>query len=381
MANYYGPLGPDSGYIPTDASTEGLQIGFSRNIASFRLGQYCLTKPVNRRVGYYRRFNPAVGARLGTNPLADALWAPGADRPNGLKNQTETVLVPYQTIRYDEAVVADRLAVQQASWAVEDANARDIAQIAMTRRTYLAHQALVTGQSTVAVIDASDAGSILNAKFGVSTGNWSSGTTALPFFLYSMQFGMKTIVQAVYGALTGDARNFCLVVNPNTASGMALSGEIQSALAQSIFAGNLVTGTPRSEIDDVIAPYNMSWGLPLYYRGFRIVIEDAVYDAHAIPTTNNLGTGSYIMPDNEAWLLYCPNRLEDRVAKADEPDRDEPLYYPISNSLVSFAYEDFTVEAYDDPRNRRVDAHITYDLQYQVSSPLNLVKFVNCVTA
>lgn len=382
MANPYAPLGPNTGYVLSDAATDGMQIGYSRNIEDFRLPQYCLVKPVTVQAGLYRKFNPAVGARLGTNPAADAAWPAGAKRPNGLKNQQESSLVPYQTQRTSEVVETDFLAVQQATWGVEDTNARNLGQIAMTRRTWLAHQALSGAAlgSNTAPVDYAQSGSIIAARLPAATaGNWMTGTNQQPNFLISLQYAASQITLATYGAIPAGLGNYVLVVNPNTAMNMAVAPEIQNALGQSQFAGNLVTGVNRlSDAENVILPYNQSFGLPLYYRGVRIVIEDAVYDPLGTPTLNTLGTGSYVMADNTAYLLYVgPKFLDNRIAKPDVTEGDNQLFYPISNSLVQFTKEDFTVEARQLTWDRMTEAAVTYDVQYQCPSSINMFKFTH----
>lgn len=385
MANPYGALGPNTGYIPTTDATNGMVIGYSRNVTDFRIHQYCLIKPVDRQKGYYQRFNPAVGARLGPNFRTDAVWNPGADRPDGLKNQQELELVGYQTVRYAEAVTTDRLAIQQSDWAVEDQNARNLGQIAMTRRTALAHDALANNAwgTNTAPVTAGLTGAMLGGTVypTETTGaNWTTGTTSQPNVFACLNYAARRVALATYGVVKPN--QMVLVINPNMAAAIALSPEIQDAFKNTQYALSLVRGDDTSP-DAPIAAYNATWGLPLVYRGFTIVVEDAVYDTTSIPSSNTSGVGAWIMPDNEAYLLCRPNKLSDRVAKMDQQDASAGQtenYYPIANSLVMFTKEEFTVEAFDDPRNRRVDAHVTYDFQMQVPSSLSGWRFTDIIS-
>lgn len=381
MSNPYSSVGTNSGYIASDRGNEDLLTGYSRNIGSFRLPQYCPIKPVARQRGLYQKFNPNVNFRMGSNWKAESVWADGADRPNGLKNKQELVFEPYQTVRYDEPILATDLEIQQADWAVTDTNAQTVLQLMMTRRTAFAMDALSTAVygGNTAPVDSSQAGSIVSSRFtgAVAGSNWSNGTTIQPNIKASIQFGLKQI-QVATGAAVG-LNELCLVIGPDVAMAMSTSAEVTQALIQSVYAAQLVTGTDGPEA--VIAPYNAMWGLPYAIGGVPIVVEDAVWDITGKPGTNGAGVGTFIMDANTAYLLRRPrNILQNIELPKDVLTETREAYFPVVSSLVMIAREEMSLESFDEPRNRRQDTHVVTDFQIQLVSALSAFKYTHVVS-
>ncbi len=369
MATPYLALGGNDGYIAT--ASEGLQIGYSRNADSFMLLRYCGNKPVTRSHGFFQVFNPAVGARIGGDPATDALWSPMMDRPNGLKNQIEFLYKEYLTQRYDEPVNSDRRAMEQLDWAADDMNARNLGQLCMTRRTYLAQLALrnnLVGTST-APVDSSQSGNLYQQIFGAgSTGNLLSATTDKPAILGILNYGAEQINLGTFGVLK--PRDLSIVMNPSTAIRLSMVPEIQEAFIQSPYADSLIVGNN----DSAIAAWNAQWGLPVALRGYRFVIEDTVAD---FGNPLGLSKGAYVMPDNTLYMLATPDGPDARYLRADVVTETETRYFPVRHTLCEFMYQDMVAESFDDPRQRRSDSHVSYDVQYQVTSPVSGFAFTH----
>lgn len=388
MANPYSPIGTNTGYIATADGNEDLITGFSRNIASFALPQYCPIKPVNRQIGLYLKFNPEPNFRLGVNPRAEAAWADGSSRKNGPQNQSEMEFVQYQTQRLNKTTTLTRLQVQQASWPVEAENAAKLAQLMMTLRVYDAHAALAAASygSNAGPVDAQQASSIVVIMLpSTSTGaanNWSNGTPAQPNILASLLYAQQQICLASGGAVTAD--ELCLVVSPYVASRMAMSAEIQQALIQSQFAGQLITGDART--DAIIAAWNAKYGLPTNLRGFPIVVDDTVADTTTLPGANYSSAGSFVFGNNEAYLVRRPkNHLDPAkggiVLQEDAQDSgNRSDFYPVLSTLVMITKEEFTAESFEDPEDRIIRAHIATDYVMQVTSTVGAFKFTHVVS-
>lgn len=339
-------------------ATDQLVVGFSRNPNKFKLARYGAIRPVKKSAGKYLRWRSQQGSRLVYPDLRDRVWADGADRPTGANNLERFEFEPFMTTRYDFPYTMGRKAIEQADFMVQTLQDATIVQQALTGRTSLGTTAL-SGASW-----GNNTGAVDNSILA-SGQNWSNGTTTAPNVKKSLLYGTKKIALATQGGVNVD--DLALVMGPDTAIAMSSSPEVHNAFVQSQFALNQAMGDKN---------LNADWGLPPKLYGIHVVVEDAV------ATTSQEDAASlaqsFILPSGVAYLVTRPKAgTAEGLLAGNGDEADENL--PIISTLVGFFYEEMTVEAFDDARNRRVDGHVVEDYQWQVSSVLSGFKFTACL--
>lgn len=331
-------------YIPAHDATDGMIVGYSRNPKGFAINRYSALKPVKRTAGKYLFLDPSENARVRDKTGADSVWADGADSPSGARNAIRFEFQNYSTVRHRESVMTGRKALEQADWSIEDANARMLAQRNMTLRTRKALNLLATsnwGSNTAAASD------ILGS--GKHMGN---GDETSPNIKKVIQSVGIAIHKATYGAVRpGDLK---MVANPTAATLMSQSAEIQKAMIQSPFALDQIKGEPN---------VNEQWGLPRRLYGMPLEIEDCVYEGAAKYAAD---APAFALDTAAIYFVAQPN--DKQVVAEDSPEDDR--YAPVLNTLIGFFYEEFTVEGWDEPKHRRVEATVTSDYDFRLSSAL-----------
>ncbi len=137
-------IGPNTGYIPDHAATNGLVVDYSRNPSSFGLPNYAQYVPVTKTEGRYVEMTVEVAGRILNTDLADFFWPDEGDAPTGYGNLETFQWQSYVTKRYAFPFRMGELAAEQASWDVLASHGRYSAQRCMTART----QAAITVATT-----------------------------------------------------------------------------------------------------------------------------------------------------------------------------------------------------------------------------------------
>jgi hypothetical protein len=352
-----------------DEAGAALATEFSRDPNGFEVNEYSELRPVEKRAGYYPRISPDAATRLKNLDGRHARWKDGDDRPN-FQNNISFENENFRCERYNIGATLGDMTIDQADFLVEAINQRSVAQDMMTLRTSLAWSRLnaaAWGNNTGSVdgtFGTPGAGITLAAAQ-----NWTNGSRIAPNIKSTLLKACSIINLATGGALR--LTDFCLVANPNTAIGMATSAEIYDTPAQSQFAMDLIKGTGDFQVG------NDQWGLPPTLQGIRICIDKTVYNSVGFGAASNPNMG-YVIPDGTAFLLYRPKGKNVIERPDGRPYSDEDKI-PVLSTLVCFAKEDFTVEAFPDPRNRRLEIDVVSDVDYQLSSPLSGFKFTHCL--
>lgn len=364
--SYFGTVpGPSNVFIPDYIKGEAgtiLAVNWARNPKAFAVGEYSELRPVKKRIGLYPRISPDMATRVLNSDAREAHWRDGAQRPNTNNNQN-FLNAQYSTERYNVGAALGDITVEQAEWLVDALQTQGIAQNVMTIRTILAGLALSStawGNNSKAV------------NGGILTGgqDWTTGSRTSPNIKKTILKAMSIINLAVGGALAFSPENFCLVMNPDTASYAAGSAEIYDTPAQSQFAMQLIKSQGEYDFG------KDGWGLPTDLYGVRLCVDRTVYNSVEFGNTNNPSMG-YVIPTGTAYLLYRPKGKNVTEQRDGNPYPDEAKI-PALSTLMCFSYEDFTVEQFVDIRNRITEYDCVTDVMYQVSSPLSGMQLTAC---
>lgn len=322
--------GGSNTYIPNHRATNGLVIGYSRNVKDFALNSYIQIKPVSEDQGRYLRITAEEAGRILDSDLSDFVWPDGADRPQNNDGTELFAFDGYRTKRYDFSYRLGRKANQQAAWDIAKTHQNIKAQQCMTGRTVRVHSVLAANSSW----EANHRKDV--ATIGTNAGTWAASTTVRQDIKRSLNYAAEQIMLSTLSVVK--KKDLRLVMSPNTAHAISECQEVVDYIKASPEAYGQIKGGGRWS----------QWGLPDSLYGFEIVVEDAV------KVTSRRGaataTRSFVCPDTVAYLISRPGEL---VA----PAGDGPNF----STICYFAYEEMTVEEFDDDKNRRLDGHVVDD--------------------
>ena len=332
-------------YVPsTNAlATGALQVEFTRAVNTFALTQYAQLVPANQMTGYYVRLNAADNVRV--TDLNEFVWPLGNDRPVGKMNEHDFVAFTCQ--RYGYSFYIPNETAKQAAWDVVAQHARSKAQLAMTARSMRTATAL-TGSAAVSAFTA--VGNYYASGTAISGGAWTSSTTN------EIQWGVQIALQRISLATGGAVRpeDICMVMSPTIANALARTGEVKDYVKNYPAALNALQGQSTFS----------KYGLPEFLFGVRVVVDDSV----KVTSKKGATLASSFVYGNAVVFVSRPGGLIGLEGS------------PSFSTCQIFAYEDMTVENWDDPHNRRIEGRVVDNSTSELVAPVSGVLIAN-VTA
>ena len=321
-----------STYIPStnDLATGALQVEFTRTVNSFAITRYAQLVPTSKMTGYYLRQDTTDNTRI-TNDREFA-WPLGNDRPTGKQNAFE--FLPYSTQRFAFPFYIPQETTAQASWDIVAQHARSKAQLAMTSRT---------NRAATALSAADWGGNTADNTLTIGGGAWQNATDTNNFIQKTIQYVMRAVSKTTGGAVSPN--QLIMVISPEIATTLSQSQEVRAYVKNYPAALSFLQG------GDTFS----RWGIPPTLYGLSDVVVD-----DSVKTTSKKGAAttvnSYIY-GNGAYFLSRPGGL---------------VGVEGSNSfstLQIFAYEDMTVEQFNDPLNRRIEGRVIDNSVSHVVAP------------
>lgn len=329
-------------YVPGTQSTNNLIINFARNPKDFKTLNYTQVIKVDKNVGMYTRMTNEVCARfLHSN---DSVWQDGNERPMGFHNLESFARETYRTVRRTFPVTLGYNITEQADWNMFSQYERMLATQAMTARSQMIVDCMMTEASY-------DASHIFNVTS--SYGDWGASLTADGFIKNTLYTAINTIVKDTLGVV--QQKDLVLIVGPEAAKKIALSQEIV----------DYIKGSPESWKATQGQLGTSPYGLPETLYGVRVIVEDGV------KVTNKKGNATvreWIFPENMGILCSRVGGLEGFEG-------------PNFSTCVLFAKEEMTTERFDDAENRRTKLSVTEDYAPMVIAPVSGIIFKNLFAA
>ena len=316
-----------STYIPStnDLATGALQVEFTRSVNSFPLTRYAQIVPTTKMTGYYLRQDVTDNVRVSNDK--EYAWPLGNDRPTGKQNAFD--FIQYTTQRYAFPFYIPQETTQQAAWDVVAQHARSRAQLAMTRRTMAAATALSTtanwGDNFVATPNTTA------QNFTAVGGLWNATTSSASYIQKTIQQVMQLVGQSSGGAVSPN--QLIMVISPKVAQVISQSAEVRELVKYNPMSPSFLQGSDTYS----------RWGIPPTLYGLADVVVD-----DSVKVTSKKGAtvaSSYVLGDG-AYFLSRPGGLVG-VEGANS-----------FATLQIFAYEDMTVEQFNDPINRRIEGRV-----------------------
>lgn len=323
-------------YVPsTNAlATGALQVEFTRAVNTFPITKYAQIVPVNQMTGYYLRLNSDDNVRV--TDINEFAWPLGNDRPVGKMNEHD--FVSFSCARYAYPFYIPNETVKQAAWDVVAQHARSKAQLAMTGRCIRTATALTTAATFNAVGNYAATGT---ASPGGAA--WTTSTTNV------IQKAIQGVLQRISLTTGGAVRaeyDVMMVISPTVANLLAQTDEVRN------YVKNYPAALPFLQGSDTFAKY----GLPPSLFGVQVVVDDSVRVTTrkgAASTTRSFVYG------NSAVFVSRPGGL---------------VGVEGSTSFATcqiFAFEDMTVENWDDPKDRRIEGRVIDNSTSEVVAPVS----------
>lgn len=315
-----------STYVPStnDLATGALQVEFTRSVNSFPITRYAQIVPVTKMTGYYLRQDPNDNIRLQAT-VNEFAWPLGNDRPTGKQNAFD--FVQYATQRFAFPFYIPQETAQQAAWDVVAQHARSKAQLAMTARTQRAATVLTTTGNWSSNYVANPTASPISA-----TGYWNSSTASDGNIQHTIQAVMRQISLSTGGAVSPN--QLIMVISPTVAHAISKSPEVREYVKNYPQALNFLQGS------DTFARY----GIPSTLFGLGdVVVDDSVKNTSK--KGNSTQTNAFIYGESAVFLSRPGGLVGVEGATS-------------FSTLQLFAYEDMTVEQFNDPMNRRVEGRV-----------------------
>jgi hypothetical protein len=349
-------------WIPSWEAT-GQTIAYIRDPKRFKINEYIKFRPATKTVGLYLEFDlDHPGRSLSLDAMG---WADGGERPAVENNLAGFEFKEYRAQRKDIGFALGDQSVKQAQWPILAFHSATLMQQGMTALTRQVMAVLDTSASwgsntaTVETLIGSAAGTQYWDNSNATPGDANYMNIKKTFNQVAINISKNTfsLVQA---------KDLYCVVSPNLARQMAESAEIVDFLKQSPFAMAQVRGE--------ISNRNVLFGLPEILYGVNIVVEDAVY----VSTPKGASvTRTFCKQDDNAIFLTKQDSLPgDQVGDAPVPDFStfQVFYYSDRNEKDvaegnTGAAGLLVVETLPDIRNKRTEAHVTWQTSEKLVAP------------
>lgn len=328
-------------FIPSFEAT-GQIIGYTRDPAEYRVNSYLQIIPVREKSeGFYLYLDPNAAARIGKPQ--DWIWPDNAEAPVGNENQFPFEFKPYKTERYSFPFALGNKAVAQASWDIVAHYAQAVSMQLMLQRTDMVASLLQTagnwaGQTATA------------ASLGAGAGLWatSSNTPGDANYLNIKRTINKALIE-ISKATNGRvrAKDLRLIIGPDVANAMSLTGEIHDYVKSSPFALAQIRGDSPNQ--------NGEYALPSQLYSLELIVEDAT----KVTSKKNASTTtrSFLWSGSGAVIVARPGAL---VGVAGAPS---------FSTVQMFSYEEMTVETKADTDNRRTQGRVVDDFDMRLTAP------------
>ena len=324
-------------YVPsTNAlATGALQVEFTRAVNSFAITRYAQIVACNQMTGYYLRLDSDDNVRVSNEN--EFIWPLGNDRPVGKMNQHDFVTFTAQRFAFPFYIPNET--VKQAAWDIGAQHARSKAQLAMTARSMRTATALTGSNAITAFTNAGNYQSVASGWKGVWTGSTTNVIQA------SIQDALQKISLATGGAVRSE--DICMVISPTVANIISQAAEIRD------YVKNYPAALPFLQGSDIFSRY----GLPPNLFGVQVVVDDSV---KVTSRKNNAvaGTRSFVY-GNSAIFVSRPGGLVGVEGSTS------------FSTCQIFAFEDMTVENWDDPKDRRIEGRVIDTSTSELVSPIS----------
>jgi hypothetical protein len=341
-----------SAYNVTLPEATGTVVAFIRKESEFKLNGYGQYVEAPTMYGYYKKLGFDQPVRVPSVDIYD--WPDGTDRPRGEMNKHPFVDIEFTTHRRDYAARLGYLELEIAKWQLRLIHMDDCISQAMTARTQRVYNLF----STVANWGANTAtANVLNG----GAGSWKNASDDPLSPNYNAIFKTLSEVRRRIGLATNmkvKPNQMQCIVSPQDAINMAQSGEMTNYLRQQEGSKDI--------LENGLSHQQELWGLPEYYKGFKMMVEDAPIVTE-YPTVTGTAPGNLVEATTNRSFIWTPGTaiVTSRVGALDGE------YGARSFSTLSLFHYGSMLEmqAFDHAEDRFVTLHATENITEALTAP------------
>jgi len=324
--------------IPLFEASGHLQIKYSRNPKSFKLGEYTVQVAAPSARGAYLEFNPNDTIRK----LSKSKWPYGTPAPAGFENLQGFEQKNFFCERYVFPTALDKFSVDMGSFDVQKVHSEMLAVKAMINRTEVALTAITNTANYPSTNTATAA--------ALAGGFLDQGTPSDPRIFKALTAAALAIQKATGGRAGQAGAKFGVLMSVNTALRLSYSREIREYVMQNPEALRLVTG----DNDNFMS--SASYMLPDNLYKFTTVVEDSfVNTGNPDATATDLNTNQ--MPDNTLIVFVKTGGWNKTYGEAD------------FSTFTQFVHEDMTVEMKQEEWDRLTYLRVVDNFDFKITSP------------
>lgn len=340
-----------NGYV---AEPTGVAVSFMRQAKKFKVRQYVQSVETKKPIGIYLRLDPDNGVRIG--PDGSDNWPDGQRAPEPTNTTGKFTPVPFQTQRktYPYAVGYEQIENTDAFKARNFFDAEQMSKCMTAYTKQVADLLTATGNW------GNNTASATTLSGGKGTWDSASNDPNSPYYL-AIQKAIQKAARIVHLATNGvvSIDELRLILNPELAGFMAESPEIHAYLEKQEKSLEVIEGNN---------PAGNTWMLPKRIAGIEIVVEDAVYTP-SLPTADGADATDkqFVWPDNMACLVSTSGGLSGEYG--------EKSYSTVQKYWHNY---EVAVEAFDEPKHKRVYARVVDDRAVTLTAPLAGFLITSC---
>jgi len=340
--------GPSNVFVRSHEASGKMVVDFARNVKDFPVNGYAQIIPVQKVAGYYLEMTVEEAGRILNANLDNFVWYDGEPAPEGNEGTESFEWKPFSCTRRAFPFKLGNLTVENATWDIIAQHSSIKARQAMTARTQLAVNQMVTTGNY-------DASHVMDVTaVSGNSGTWALSTTARQDIKRSLITAAEKIADDTLDVVrTEDLR---LVISGSLAGKIALCQEIVDYIKASPAALAMIKG-------EIQGGRNTRYGLPNELYGIELFVESTRKVTSRKGATRAV---SSVFPTDKACLCSRVGELEG-VAGA-----------PSFSTVVVFAYEEMTVQTKNDVDNRRTLGRVVENIAAKVVAPASGVLFTNC---
>lgn len=324
-------------FVPTFSPATGqIQVEFTRSPNRFGITQYARIVPTSQMRGYFLRIDEEETARIvNTQSLQ---WPIGQDAPTGITNDFE--FSSFYTQRFAAHFAIPKETIDQSMWDIVASHARIQAHKMMLLRTIRTLTVATTAGNW-------PTGSTAASATAAGGGSWTGSTVANGYIQKTITAIRNAIIKNAVGAITPS--DLIMVMDPPLAKVVSEAPETKEyikyhAAAMNFYRGDTQFGT---------------YGIPSHLFGIRALVEDAVQVTSVKGATK---ASQFLLGNGSTGKVLFLSRPDGLVGAEGVPS---------FSTLNIFAYEDMTVETWDDPVNKRTRGRVIDNSDIQLVAPLS----------
>lgn len=325
-----------NGYLP---ELTGQVVAYVRKEKDFPLARYVQYVPTDASVGVYTKLERDAFVRRVTDE--ESAWEDGDPRPKHHDRKIRFDTAEFRTKRRDYGWTVGYKAIEQTkAFKVKPAHMDMAISEAMTNRT----------NNVWALLDASGSWGAQTAAANTlngGVGKWDVASATPGSNYLAIYKSMAEVALRIHLATNGKVKptDLRFVVNPTAAVKISGTDEMNNYVRESPYAERV--------LKEGLDPQFQTFGMPSMYRGFQFVVEDTpkVTEHPKAAGTEATTNRVYVKDSDSCVVLSRPGGLDGEYGS------------PSFSTVQVYHYGAMIqVEAFDNPKDRLVEGHVSEDV-------------------